>query len=125
LIQQHTEYRKNFHSNVSLLRQALTENGIHFLPNHSHITSVPVKDATRCRQVANDLLLQQGVYLQPINYPTVPVGEECLRIITTAKHQPKHINHLAFSLNKILNGNNQAHRTGFETVAVTTLDSEA
>jgi 5-aminolevulinate synthase len=103
LIQQHNEYRKNFHNNVSLLRQALTENGINFLPNHSHITSVPVKDAVRCRQVANDLLLQQGVYLQPINYPTVPVGEECLRIITTAKHQPKHINHLAFSLNKILN----------------------
>jgi 5-aminolevulinate synthase len=103
LIQQHTEYRNNFHSNVSLLRQALRENGIDFLPNHSHITSVPVKDATRCRQVANDLLLQQGVYLQPINYPTVPVGEECLRIIITAKHQPKHINHLAFSLNKILN----------------------
>jgi 5-aminolevulinate synthase len=125
LIQQHNEYRKNFHNNVSLLRQALTENGINFLPNHSHITSVPVKDAARCRQVANDLLLQQGVYLQPINYPTVPVGEECLRIITTAKHQPKHINHLAFSLNKIFNGNNQAHRTGFETVAVATGESEA
>jgi len=103
LIQQHNEYRKNFHNNVSLLRQALTENGIIFLPNQSHITSVPVKDAARCRQVANDLLLQQGVYLQPINYPTVPVGEECLRIIITAKHQPKHINHLAFSLNKIIN----------------------
>ena len=103
LIQQHTEYRKNFHNNVSLLRQALTENGIIFLPNHSHITSVPVNNATRCRQVANDLLLLQGVYLQPINFPTVPVGEECLRIIITAKHQPKHINHLAFSLNKILN----------------------
>lgn len=103
LIQQHKEYRKNFHNNVLLLRRALTANGVNFLPNHSHITSVPVKDATRCRQVASDLLLQQGVYLQPINYPTVPVGEECLRIITTAKHQPKHINHLAFSLNKVLN----------------------
>jgi 5-aminolevulinate synthase len=120
LIQQHNEYRKNFHNNVVLLRQALAENGIKFLSNHSHITSVPINDATRCRQVANDLLLQQGVYLQPINYPTVPVGEECLRIITTAKHQPKHINHLAFSLNKIINENNQAHRTEFETVAVAT-----
>ena len=125
LIQQHSEYRKNFQNNVALLRQALIANGINFLPNDSHITSVPVKDATRCRQVANDLLLQQGVYLQPINFPTVPVGEECLRIIITAKHQPKHINHLAFSLNKIINGNNKAHRAGFETVAVATLDSEA
>ncbi len=125
LIQQHSEYRKNFHTNVSLLRRALAENGIKFLRNHSHITSLPVKNATFCRQVANALLLQQCVYLQPINYPTVPVGEECLRIITTVKHQPKHINHLAFSLNKILNGNNQTHRAGFETFAVATLDSEA
>lgn len=103
LIQQHKEYRKNFHNNVMLLRGALKENGISFSANNSHITSVPIKGALRCRQLANDLLLQQSVYLQPINYPTVPVGEECLRIITTAKHQPKHINHLAFSLNKILN----------------------
>lgn len=103
LIQVNREYRKNFHSNVSLLRQALTENGIVFKPNNSHITSVPLKGADHCRQVANDLLLQQGVYLQPINFPTVPVGEECLRIIITARHQPKHINHLAFSLNKIIN----------------------
>ena len=81
------------------------------------LLSVPVSDANRCRQVANDLLNKQGVYLQPINFPTVPVGEECLRIIITARHQPKHINHLAYSLNKILNGNNKAHRTEFQAVA--------
>jgi 5-aminolevulinate synthase len=103
LIQQHPEFRTDFHNNVQLLRKALTEKGIEFLPNHSHITSVPVREANRCRQVANDLLSKQAVYLQPINYPTVPEGEECLRIIITAKHQPKHINHLAHSLNKILN----------------------
>ena len=125
LIQQHKSYRKSFHENVLLLRQALTANGINFSPNNSHITSVPVKGAERCRQVANDLLLQQGVYLQPINFPTVPVGEECLRIIITARHQPKHINHLAFSLNKIINGNNQAHRTEFEAIPLTAGESEA
>ncbi len=125
LIQVNKEYRKSFHSNVLLLRQALTENGIVFNPNNSHITSVPQKGADHCRQVANDLLLQQGVYLQPINFPTVPVGEECLRIIITARHQPKHINHLAFSLNKIINGNNQAHRTEFETIPLATGESEA
>ncbi|MDZ4794093.1 MAG: 5-aminolevulinate synthase [Bacteroidota bacterium] len=102
LIQQQQENRKIFHNNVLLLRQALAENGISFFSNHSHITIVPVNNAARCRQVANDLLMQQGVYLQPINNPTVPVGEECLRIITTARHLPNHINHLAFSLNKIL-----------------------
>jgi 5-aminolevulinate synthase len=103
LVQQNTEWRNEFHKNVMQLRKALQENDVEFIPNPSHITIVPVKDANRCRQLANDLLEKQGVYLQPINFPTVPVGEECLRIIITAKHQPKHINHLAYSLNKIVN----------------------
>ncbi|MDX2045589.1 MAG: 5-aminolevulinate synthase [Chitinophagaceae bacterium] len=103
LIQQNPGWRNEFHKNVQLLREALTQNEITFTPNHSHITSVPVSDAIRCRKVAHQLLQQQGVYLQPINYPTVQVGEECLRVIITAKHQPKHINHLAMSLKKILN----------------------
>ena len=125
LIQQHPEYRADFHANVQLLRKALMENDVTFLPNNAHITSVPVKNATRCRQVANELLNKQAVYLQPINYPTVPEGEECLRIIITAKHQPKHINHLAHSLNKIVNGNNQAHWTEFPAIAAATGEGKA
>jgi 5-aminolevulinate synthase len=116
LIQQNAEWRNEFHNNVLLLRRALQENNVAFKPNDSHITNVPVKDANRCRQVANELLEKQGVYLQPINFPTVPVGEECLRIIITAKHQPKHINHLVYSLNKILNGHNQAYRTALPAI---------
>jgi 5-aminolevulinate synthase len=124
LIQQNPEWRKAFHANVLLLRKALTENGVEFKPNASHITSVPIRDAVRCRTVANELLTRQGVYLQPINHPTVPRGEECLRIIITARHQVKHINHLAYSLNKIVNGNDQAHRTEFPAVFITTGEGE-
>jgi 5-aminolevulinate synthase len=112
IIQQNSAGRKGFHDNVKQLRQALTENEVGFLNNPSHITIVPVKGAVHCRAIANELLDKQGVYLQPINFPTVPKGEECLRIIVTARHQPKHINHLAFSLSKIIHGNHQAHRTG-------------
>lgn len=103
LIQQNVVERNEFHKNVLQLRNALRENNVGFKNNDSHITIVPVKDANRCRQLANELLNKQGVYLQPINFPTVPVGEECLRIIITSKHQPKHINHLAYSLSKVLN----------------------
>jgi 5-aminolevulinate synthase len=124
LIQQNPEWRSAFHANVVLLRKALTENGVEFRPNQSHITSVPVRDAVRCREVASELLNKQGVYLQPINHPTVPKGEECLRIIITARHQVKHINHLAYSLNKILNGNDQAHRTEFPAIAIATGEGE-
>jgi len=101
-IRQNPGWRSAFHENVQKLRQALAQNEITFTANDSHITSVPVKGASRCREVAQQLLHGQGVYLQPINSPTVPEGEECLRIIITAKHQPKHINHLAHSLKKVM-----------------------
>jgi 5-aminolevulinate synthase len=104
LIRQEREERQAFHNNVLLLRKTLKEYNVKYTPNDSHITSIPVGNANRCREVARELLQKQSIYLQPINFPTVPVGEECLRIVITARHQPKHINHLAYSLNKILNG---------------------
>jgi len=113
LIRQDAESRQAFHNNVQNLRAALRDNGVEFTVNGSHITSIPIRDARRCRQIASALLKQQGIYLQPINYPTVKVGEECLRVIITAKHQLKHINYLANSLKKILTGNHQASETKF------------
>jgi len=101
-IQQKSQLRKHFFENVDQLRTIFINNGIGFRQNNSHITIIPMDDAEKCRQIANQLLEKHGVYLQPINYPTVPVGEECLRIIITARHLPKHINHLAYSLKKIL-----------------------
>ena len=102
LIQQNQDLRKIFFENVKIVRAAFVNNKIEFKENNSHITIIPVKDAALCREVANKLLEQHGIYLQPINFPTVPVGEECLRLIITARHLPKHINHLAYSLKKIL-----------------------
>lgn len=101
-IQKNDQLRKHFFENVKQLRTLLTNHGIEFKQNNSHITIIPIDDAKRCREIANQLLERHGIYLQPINYPTVPVGEECLRIIITARHLPKHINHLAYSLKKIL-----------------------
>ncbi|MES1217384.1 MAG: 5-aminolevulinate synthase [Bacteroidota bacterium] len=113
LIIQNPEWRKQFHENVLVLRNLFKENNIGFTPNNSHITSIPIKDAIRCRQVANDLLEHHGIYLQPINQPTVPKGEECLRVIVTSRHQPKHIHHLAYSLKKILNARPATHKKTF------------
>ncbi|TAG30899.1 MAG: 5-aminolevulinate synthase [Sphingobacteriia bacterium] len=104
LIQENKQWRLELHHNVALLRAALIENNIHFSTNESHITSIKVSGALQCRQVAKALLYEQGIYLQPINHPTVPIGEECLRIIITRKHLPKHIAYLAYSLKKTLYG---------------------
>jgi 5-aminolevulinate synthase len=117
-IQQNGQLRKHFFENVRQLRAVFANNEIGFGQNDSHITIIPMEDATKCRQIATQLLDKHGVYLQPINYPTVPVGEECLRIIITARHLPKHINHLAYSLKKILHGDNQIDWKEFPAVAL-------
>lgn len=124
LIQQHPEWRNAFHNNVKNLREALKQNEVIFNINHSHITSVPVGEAAKCREVAKKLLNGQGVYLQPINHPTVPVGEECLRVIITSRHQIKHINHLAYSLKKILHGHDTTDRQEFPFVTAAIGDSQ-
>ncbi len=125
LLQQDEKGRIAFHQNVAALRTLLISNGIRFSGHSSHITSVHIGDATRCADVARQLLEQHGLYLQPINHPTVPRGEECLRIITTARHLPKHINHLVYSLTKVLNENNPNYRQELEIVAAANGHREA
>ena len=117
IIKEENSIRAAFFNNVQQLRLQFANNNIPYTPNNSHITILPVKGAAECRKLASELLQQHGIYLQPINYPTVPAGEECLRIIITARHLPKHINHLAYSLKKILHGNNPTDRQEFEAVA--------
>lgn len=118
LIQSHPEWIHQFHDNVRQLREALSQNGVEYTQNDSHITPIPIRDAKFCKWAADALLHKQGVYLQPINFPTVPRGEECLRIIITTRHQPKHINHLAHSLKKVLHGEHNADRTKLASVTV-------
>lgn len=116
LIQQDNALRKHFFQNVQLLRKALEQEGIPFAANPSHITIIPASDSHRCRQWASRLLKEEGIYLQPINYPTVPPGEECLRVIITAAHSTRQIVDLASSLKKILYVNHQNHRQEFSPV---------
>lgn len=122
LIRQDPTRRARFFSNVQHLRQTLTVNGIDFKPNPSHITIIPVEGAARCRELARRLLIEQGIYLQPINFPTVPAGEECLRVICTAKHSSNHIHHLARSLKKLMHGDHPTDRQEFLSFALTAAD---
>lgn len=125
LIQRDYELRNSFFEKVKLLRSVLTENVVQFTENNAHITIVHIGEAKHCKQLANDLLQLQGVYLQPINFPTVPKGQECLRIIVTPKHQPKHIHHLAYSLKKLLYEKDTYNRQSLEAITVADAESEA
>ncbi len=64
---------------VGKLRARLDALGIPHLPNPGHIVPVMVKDPVKCKMISDVLLDDYGVYVQPINYPTVPKGTERLR----------------------------------------------
>jgi 5-aminolevulinate synthase len=102
LIQQQTASRTTMHGLVDYLRRLLEAEGIVYAKNNSHITTITTANPNWCKEITDKLLQQFGVYVQPVNYPTVPKGEECLRIIITAKHSREQINHLTKSLKEVL-----------------------
>ncbi len=96
------EIRVKFHKNVEILRGVLREKNIEFEGQDAHITRIVIGDARRCRAITDRLLRDFSVYLQPINFPTVPKGQECLRIIATARHTEKQIFELVVALKNCL-----------------------
>jgi 5-aminolevulinate synthase len=86
---------------VAKVRAALDKCGIPHQPNPSHIIPVMVGDAKKCKWLSDILLDSYGVYIQPINYPTVPKGTERLRITPGPLHSDDDIDHLVRALNDL------------------------
>jgi len=84
---------------VALLRRRLDQLGIPHLDNASHIIPVMIKDPVKCRMLADILMRDYGIYVQPINYPTVPKGMERLRFTPGPLHSDADIEHLVQALN--------------------------
>ncbi len=93
--------RRAHQSNVAKLRRALDAKGIPHMPNPSHIVPVLVGDAKKCKWISDILLDSYGIYVQPINYPTVPVKTERLRITPTPLHSNADIAHLVDALSNL------------------------
>jgi 5-aminolevulinate synthase len=87
LMQSNTE-RAAHQDNARLLKSILAEAGIPVLANTTHIVPAMVVDAVLCKQASDILLEEYGMYVQPINYPTVRKGTERLRITPTPFHTP-------------------------------------
>jgi 5-aminolevulinate synthase len=86
---------------VAKLRRKLDAAGVPYMKNDSHIVPVMVGDAKKCKWISDILLDQYGVYIQPINYPTVPRGTERLRITPTPLHTEADMDHLVSSLSEL------------------------
>jgi 5-aminolevulinate synthase len=86
---------------VAKLRKKLDAAGVPYIPNESHIVPVMVGDAKKCKWISDILLDSYGVYIQPINYPTVPRGTERLRITPTPLHTDADIDHLVNALSSL------------------------
>jgi len=102
LIREQPQHRVRMFGMVNYLRRLLNEEKIDFMENESHITPVTIADAGNCKIISDQLLDQHGIYVQPVNFPTVPVGEECLRIIVTARHTREQVSQLVKSLKQVL-----------------------
>ena len=85
-LKDHNEIRERHQERAATLKARLTALGIPLLPSVCHIVPVMVGDAALCKQASDDLLRRHNIYVQPINYPTVPKGEERLRITPTPLH---------------------------------------
>jgi 5-aminolevulinate synthase len=86
---------------VAYLRKRLDQEGIPHLDNASHIIPVMIGDPVKTRMLADYLMQTYGIYVQPINYPTVPKGTERLRFTPSPLHSTDDIEQLVLALKEL------------------------
>ncbi|MEC7655710.1 MAG: 5-aminolevulinate synthase [Pseudomonadota bacterium] len=85
------------------LKAMLADAGIPIMPSETHIVPVPIGDPRLCKSASDTLMERYGIYVQPINYPTVPRGTERLRFTPTPLHSDADMDHLVASLREVWN----------------------
>jgi 5-aminolevulinate synthase len=82
-----SEWERNRHQErAARMKAVLNAAGLPIMPTETHIVPVMVGDPEKCKEASDLLLADHGIYIQPINYPTVPRGTERLRITPTPYH---------------------------------------
>ncbi|HLI12590.1 MAG TPA: 5-aminolevulinate synthase [Alphaproteobacteria bacterium] len=93
--------RERHQERAATLKRRLAAAGLPVMPSASHIVPLLIGDARLCKAAADELLARHRIYVQPINYPTVPRGRERLRLTPTPLHDDAMIEALVAALQEV------------------------
>mgnify|MGYP006086069461 FL=1 len=101
VVKNNNSLRLELHERANKLKQLMLSKNLPIIKNDSHIVPLLVKNSARCKEISDILLNEFSIYVQPINYPTVPKGTERLRFTPTPYHDDSKMEYLVDCLDQI------------------------